>query len=59
MPNGKSIWPAVILAATILVYVAYALMAYYTFTQHLYAETSLYGVNLLSILPYNVARALH
>ncbi|MFP3212665.1 MAG: cbb3-type cytochrome c oxidase subunit I [Thermoproteus sp.] len=32
MPNGKSIWPAVILAATILVYVAYALMAYYTFT---------------------------
>ncbi|MEL9990599.1 MAG: cbb3-type cytochrome c oxidase subunit I [Thermoproteus sp.] len=32
MPNGKSIWPTVVLAVTILVYVAYIAMAYYTFT---------------------------
>ncbi len=30
-----------------------------TYTMHLYADTSLYGVNLTSILPFNVARALH
>mgnify|MGYP001770633649 FL=1 len=32
MPNGKSIWPTVVLAVTIFVYAAYAVMAYYTFT---------------------------
>ncbi|MGC9119728.1 MAG: nitric-oxide reductase large subunit, partial [Thermoproteus sp.] len=32
MPNGKSVWPTIVLAATVLVYAAYAFMAYYTFT---------------------------
>jgi len=32
VPNGKSIWPMVVLAATVLVYVVYGLMTYYTFT---------------------------
>ena len=30
-----------------------------TYLMHLYASPSLYGLNLLSILPFNVARALH
>lgn len=29
------------------------------YTMHLYVETSLYGINLISILPFNVSRALH
>jgi nitric oxide reductase subunit B len=32
MPNGKSIWPTVVLVVTILVYAVYGLMTYYTFT---------------------------
>ncbi|ABW01134.1 cbb3-type cytochrome c oxidase subunit I [Caldivirga maquilingensis] len=29
------------------------------YAMHLYTETSLYGLNLIPILPFNVARALH
>nr|WP_245522471.1 nitric-oxide reductase large subunit [Vulcanisaeta distributa] len=29
------------------------------YTMHLYVDTSLYGINLIPILPFNVSRALH
>ncbi|WP_291998891.1 cbb3-type cytochrome c oxidase subunit I [Caldivirga sp.] len=29
------------------------------YTMHLYADTSLYGINLTPILPFNISRALH
>ncbi len=30
-----------------------------TYVMHLYTDTSLYGIDLVSVLPFNVARALH